>query len=154
MKKLITLILLLITLIAPLNTNAVSAPSPSLKSLYHFQPEIEFDFLDQKLTNLDLQYWEPYKILEEEMPSINWKEDYTIDESLILYLKEEYETIEMSFPLLYNDQEDLVYGIFITEDEHTFIRQGTVTEIGTVIFYMSYIDNTTIMYIVSNHKAG
>jgi len=37
------------------------------------------------------------------MSNINWKKDYTIDESLILYLKEEYETIEMSFPLLYND---------------------------------------------------
>jgi len=88
------------------------------------------------------------------MPEINWRNNYSIDESLILYITKNYESIEMNLPIKYNDYEDFVYGIFITTEEQCYVKCGTVTEKGNVIFYIPNIIDTTVIYIISNHKVS
>lgn len=149
MKKLFAIILMLVLLVFPFSARA-SIPSPDIKSLIHINPVIEFDFISQTKTNLDLNYWEPFMILKDYNPEIEW-DNYSFDEALILYLNQKYETVEITFPFLY-PEETYVYAVIVTEEEYTFVIPGIVTEIGSVIFDFSYLDSETcIMFIVSNH---
>ena len=147
MKKLISILLLMIMIVIPFNVSA--AKSPSLKDYYRFDPTVKFEFLDQKYTNLDLAYWEPFKLLKEFNEETDWTK-YHIDDGFIIFLTDKRETEEVTFPLPYNET-DIVFGIFITEEERWYVEYGIVSEIGTVIFDFGYLPpETLIMYVVSN----
>ena len=151
MKKFIS-ILLLILLLIPYNGHAaINVQSPTMKSLIQFKPEVEFEFLTQKLTTLDLEYWEPFKLFNEYMED---KEEFAhtfhLDEALILFITEPLEVVEARLMFQYKEL-NFVYGIFITEEEYVYIRQGVVVENGNVLFDLSEIEGTTIMFVLSNY---
>lgn len=150
MKKLILFIMIFIMLLIPATGNAVT--SPVLKDLYHFNPEIEFDFLDQTKTTLDLEYWEPFKFLKELDEDIE-PNAYHIDDAFVLYLKEEYKAIEIVFPIPY-ETDVTIFGVIFTEEEECFITGRIITSTGSVVFNFETVPpEKVIMYIVSNKEA-
>lgn len=148
MKKLFSILLLIVMLCVPFNSLA-GTPSPTIKSLYKFNPAIKFEFLDQRLINLDLNYWEPFMILQEFDENNDWHR-YHLDEGFILFLDKPYEIVEVTFPIPYSEL-TTIYGVFITEEERTFVTYGIVTEKGSVLFDFSYLPvEDIIMFVVSN----
>ena len=151
MKRFISILLLIFILLAPFNGLAVNAPSPTMKNLIQFKPQVEFEFLTQKLTTLDLEYWEPFKLFNEYMEG---KEEFAhtfhLDEALILFITEPLEVVEARLMFQYEEL-NFVYGIFVTEEEYVYVRQGVVIENGNVLFDLSEIHGNTIMFVLSNY---
>lgn len=150
MKKFIAIFLLLSILLIPFNGQAAGVPSPSLKSLIWFKPEIKFEFLNQKLTNLDLEYWEPFKVFNEYIEDEELIKTFHLDVALILFITGPLEMVEAKLIVEYKET-NIVYGIFITEEEYAYVRQGIVTENGNVLFDLSEITGNTVMFVLSNY---
>lgn len=153
MKKIIILILVsILTVLSCIGITENCSPiSPTLKILYNFKPSIEFDFLDSSLTNLDLEYQNPFDILTDCYSELEL-EYYHLDEAFILYLNKEYNLVEVIFPLCYN-LKTAIYAIFITEEEIEFVRQGTITESGSILFDFTFIPpEQCIMFIITNER--
>ena len=148
MKKLLSILLLIIILCAPI-IGICEGVSPSVESLYKFNPEIQFEFLDQYFINLDLNYWKPFMLLKEFDENKDWT-DYHVDEGFVLFIDKQYELVEVILPTIYKNS-TTVYGVFITEKEITFVNLGFITDKGSIIFDFSYFPvEDTIMFIVSN----
>ena len=158
MKRIIAILLLLFLIFVPIFAHAAAPLSPTIASLYHFNPEIHFAILDQELTMLDLEEIEPFKILhkweeDENISPVDWDLFY-VDEEFILYLDQEYKTIEYINVLPY-EREKNVYGVAIAETNRlSYVLEGFITEDGSVIFNFENIPiDNLILYIVSNQYA-
>lgn len=150
MKKVLSIILLIAILCFPIHAINENL-SPTIKSLYKFNPEIRFEFLDQHFINLDLSYWEPFMLLKEFDENKDWT-DYHVDEGFVLFIDKQYELVEVILPTIYKNS-TTIYGVFITEEEITFINLGFITDKGSIIFDFSYFPvEDTVMFIVSNQN--
>ena len=88
-------------------------------------------------------------ILQEFDENNDWHR-YHLDEGFILFLDKPYEIVEVTFPIPYSEL-TTIYGVFITEEERTFVTYGIVTEKGSVLFDFSYLPvENMIMFVVSN----
>lgn len=151
MKKLISILLILITLIIPFNGYSANSLSPSLKDLIKIIPPIEFDFISPDKTNLDLDFYKP-ELLASYFFDVN--ENYELEEGLILYIKHKMETVEFFLLNKYNE-EDIIYGIFLNEEEIAYTIQAVVTEAGSLIFDLSPLDpeNTIFTLLIFKKEA-
>lgn len=70
MKKLLSILLLIIILCAPI-IGICERVSPSVESLYKFNPEIKFESLEYNTIKSNLDYWDPFTLLKKFNNNIN-----------------------------------------------------------------------------------
>jgi len=136
MKKIINFLLIFLMLITPFEAYAAEITSSSLKDLIKIIPPIEFDFISPDKTNLDLDFYKP-ELLANYFFDEN--ENYELEEGLILYIEHKMEAVEF-FLLNKYDEESVIYGIFLNEEEIAYTIQAVVTEAGSLIFDLSPLD--------------
>ena len=151
MKKIINFLLIFLILITPFEAYAAEITSPSLKDLIKIIPSIEFDFISSNKTNLDLDFYKP-ELLANYFFDEN--ENYELEEGLILYIKHKMEAVEF-FLLNKYDEESIIYGIFLNEEEIAYAIQAVVTEAGSLIFDLFPLDpeNTIFTLLIFKKEA-
>lgn len=151
MKKIINFLLIFLMLITPFEAYAAEIASPSLKDLIKIIPPIEFDFISPDKTNLDLDFYKP-ELLANYFFDEN--ENYELEEGLILYIEHKMEAVEF-FLLNKYDEESIIYGIFLNEEEIAYTIQAIVTEAGSLIFDLSPLDpeNTIFTLLIFKKEA-
>jgi len=151
MKKIINFLLIFLILITPFEAYAAEITSPSLKDLIKIIPSIEFDFISSDKTNLDLDFYKP-ELLANYFFDEN--ENYELEEGLILYIKHKMEAVEF-FLLNKYDEESIIYGIFLNEEEIAYTIQAVITEAGSLIFDLSSLDpeNTIFTLLIFKKEA-
>jgi len=151
MKKIINFLLIFLMLITPFEAYAAEITSPSLKDLIKIIPPIEFDFISPDKTNLDLDFYKP-ELLANYFFDEN--ENYELEEGLILYIEHKMEAVEF-FLLNKYDEESIIYGIFLNEEEIAYTIQAIVTEAGSLIFDLSPLDpeNTIFTLLIFKKEA-
>ena len=151
MKKIINFLLIFLMLITPFEAYAAEITSSSLKDLIKIIPPIEFDFISPDKTNLDLDFYKP-ELLANYFFDEN--ENYELEEGLILYIEHKMEAVEF-FLLNKYDEESIIYGIFLNEEEIAYTIQAIVTEAGSLIFDLSPLDpeNTIFTLLIFKKEA-
>lgn len=136
MKKIINFLLIILILITPFEAYAAEITSPSLKGLIKIVPAINFDFITSEKTNLDLNFYKPEQLAKY---FFDENKNYELEEGLILYIEHKMEAVEFFLLNKYNE-ENIIYGIFLNEEEIAYVIQAVVTEAGSLIFDLSPLD--------------
>lgn len=123
-------------------------PSPCIKMLYHSEPAIEFNLVDEFCW---ADGWPDYfgEQIESYLDEIYEGDLYWIEECLdLIFCEEEYDLVTWWFPAAYEPDFDLIVAILVDHEinPRVYIRVGVINEDGSVTFDFSKFPDRTENY--------